>query len=190
MEPSSAPFDQPLDPLVLGRARRGERSAQAAIYERYGRAVYTLARRMTGCEATAADVLQDSFLHAFERLHQYRGEAPFGHWLRRIAATQSLMQLRAQRRWLPLPDEDLEADDTPRLPVIEAADLEQALALLDATARAVLWLYHVEGYRHAEIAAMAGKTVSFSKSQLARAHQKLQARFGLAPAAGCAPALT
>jgi DNA-directed RNA polymerase specialized sigma24 family protein len=53
-------------------------------------------------------------------------------------------------------------------------DLERALASLSPTARAVVWLYDVEGYSHEEIARQFGRTVSFSKSQLARAHARLR----------------
>ena len=53
-------------------------------------------------------------------------------------------------------------------------DLEQALARLHPRSRAVVWLYDVEGYTHAEIAQLMGQTVSFSKSQLSRAHERLQ----------------
>jgi RNA polymerase sigma factor (sigma-70 family) len=57
-------------------------------------------------------------------------------------------------------------------------DLEAALERLSATARAVVWLHDVEGYTHEEIAAMMGKTPSFSKSQLARAHTRLRRWLG------------
>src|SRR2546421_12267504 len=53
-------------------------------------------------------------------------------------------------------------------------DLERALERLSETARAVVWLHDVEGYTHEEIAEQMGKTVSFSKSQLARAHVRLR----------------
>jgi len=53
-------------------------------------------------------------------------------------------------------------------------DLERALATLSPTARAVVWLYDVEGYSHEEIARHFGRSVSFSKSQLARAHARLR----------------
>jgi len=55
----------------------------------------------------------------------------------------------------------------------ELIDLERALATLTPTARAVVWMYEVEGYSHEEIAHEFGRSVSFSKSQLARAHQRL-----------------
>jgi RNA polymerase sigma-70 factor (ECF subfamily) len=55
--------------------------------------------------------------------------------------------------------------------------VERALATLAPTARAVVWMFEVEGYSHAEIAQAFGRSVSFSKSQLARAHRKLRAWF-------------
>ena len=59
----------------------------------------------------------------------------------------------------------------------ESIDLERALATLAPTARAVVWMYEVEGYTHQEIARAFGRSVSFSKSQLARAHLRLRAWF-------------
>ncbi len=53
-------------------------------------------------------------------------------------------------------------------------DIESALRRLSPQARAVLWLHDVEGYTHVEIAALYGKTPSFSKSQLMRAHLRLR----------------
>lgn len=176
----SAHFDADVSTDLLSRARGRDHRALETIYRQFERAVFNLARRMTGCPDAAQDITQDSFIKAFERLPQYRGEAPFGYWLRSIAASESLMHLRAGRRWLELFSpgdvEDLEAS-------VEDAtdsDFERALGLLPPVPRSVLWLYHVEGYTHIEIAQMCQRTESFSKSQLARAHQKL--RTLLAPA--------
>ena len=170
----SATFDLLLDPASLAAARRGERLAQAHIYRTYERAVYSLARRMTHCPDMAADILQNCFLQAFRVIHQFRGDAPFGHWLRRIAATEALQLLRRERRYtellLPEAVEDVHVD----VSAVAQLDLERLLGLLPPLPRAVLWLYHVEGYSHAEIAESCGKTISFSKSQLARAHQRLR----------------
>jgi RNA polymerase sigma-70 factor (ECF subfamily) len=59
-------------------------------------------------------------------------------------------------------------------PVGLGIDLERAFEHLSETSRAVVWLHDVEGYTHEEIAALMEKTVSFSKSQLARAHARLR----------------
>jgi RNA polymerase sigma-70 factor (ECF subfamily) len=53
-------------------------------------------------------------------------------------------------------------------------DLDRALARLSPVTRAVVWLYDVEGWSHEEIAKSFGRTVSFSKSQLARGHARLR----------------
>lgn len=169
-----ATFDAELPAGTLDRARLGARDAYEAIYRAFERPVYHLARRMVGCADTAQDLTQDTFLRAFKCLGQYRGDAPFGAWLRRIAATEALMHLRRGRLSLEL----FASDEAPPAALVwqdvSTVDLERALGLLPAVPRAVLWLYHVEGYTHQEIAQMAGKTVSFSKSQLSRAHQKLR----------------
>jgi RNA polymerase sigma-70 factor (ECF subfamily) len=56
----------------------------------------------------------------------------------------------------------------------QAIDLDAALATLPAVSRVVIWLHDVEGFTHREIAALMGKTESFSKSQLSRAYQRLR----------------
>ncbi len=72
-------------------------------------------------------------------------------------------------------------------PDAAAVDVARALAALTPTARAVVWLYEVEGWTHEEIAGSFGRTVSFSKSQLARAHERLRAWFEPEASQTCAP---
>lgn len=180
-------FDVPLPDDTLANARRGERAAQETIYRAFERAVFNLARRMTGDPDAAADVMQDTFIKAFARMHQYRGEAPFGLWLRSIAASESLMHLRRGRYFLDLFTTDEAALQSVSCEDVSDADLERSLSLLPSMPRSVLWLYHVEGYTHVEIAQMCGKTVSFSKSQLSRAHQKLRTLLHETPRAAAGP---
>lgn len=179
-------FDAAVDDDTLALARAGDRLGLERLYRVFERAVFTLARRMTHCPDAAADVMQNTFLRAFRSLHQYRGEAPFGHWLRSICATEALMHLRAGRRFLELFEPSEGSDDEPAVEDLCQLDLEKALSLLPPLPRSVLWLYHVEGYNHAEIAGLCGKTVSFSKSQLSRAHARLRQLLddGAAPAHG------
>lgn len=174
-------FDIPVADEVLAGARRGDRLAQGQLYKAFELAVYNLARRMVGDPDAARDVMQDAFMKAFDRLHQYRAEAPFGLWLRSIAASESLMHLRRGRYFMDLFTTDELVLQSVGCEDVSDADLERALGLLPSLPRSVLWLYHVEGYTHAEIAAMCGKTVSFSKSQLSRAHQKLRTLLGGEP---------
>jgi RNA polymerase sigma-70 factor (ECF subfamily) len=141
-----------------------------------------LIRRLIANRAVAEDLFQETMMTLFERLPQFRGEAPLGVWLKRIAVSKCLMFLRSPWHRIRLHLENESEPDidqgssalfTPA-PNMEGLDVERALESLSPTARAVVWLYEVEGYSHGEIASFFGRTVSFSKSQLARAHTKLR----------------
>jgi RNA polymerase sigma-70 factor (ECF subfamily) len=173
---------------LLAQARGGDDAAQAAIYGAMAPATYALIRRLVGGRAIAEDLFQDTMMAVFERLSTFRNEAPLGAWVRRIAVTKCFMYLRSpwHRARLRLLDdsdqEDLHRTQVSHLqiasaPDAESFDVERALASLAPTARAVVWLYEVEGFSHDEIAQFFGKSVSFSKSQLARAHQRLREWF-------------
>ena len=170
---------------LLAGARAGDAGAQEQIYILLAPGLFALIRRIVGVRAVAEDLFQDTMMTLFERLPEFRGEAPLGAWLRRIAVSKCLMYLRSpwHRVRLQLENESepemhqgLSALITPA-PPIEGLDVERALQSLPVTTRAVVWLHEVEGYSHEEIGRLFGRTVSFSKSQLARAHQKLREWF-------------
>ena len=178
MTASSFQIDVP--ETTLACARRGEPAALEAIYRSFERPAYTLAMRMTAHREDAREVVHDAMLHMFQRIGQFRGEAPFWGWLRQIVVNQALMRLRSYRsQVIESYDENLYGI----APDIEAtawggiadASLERAIQALPVITRSVIWLYHVEGYTHAEIAEMTGNSISFSKSQLARGTQRLRA---------------
>jgi RNA polymerase sigma factor (sigma-70 family) len=172
---------------LIERARGGDEAAQAAIYGALGPTAFALIRRLVGNRAVAEDLFQDTMMVLLQRLGDFRGEAPLGVWLRQIAVTHALMYLRspwhrARLHWEPGDDQASLRSAMPRVaPAIsvDVIDVERALADLTPVGRAVVWLFEVEGYSHEEIARLFGRTVSFSKSQLARALARL--RQGLAP---------
>jgi RNA polymerase sigma factor (sigma-70 family) len=173
---TSSFFDLEVSQTLIARACAGDLRAFEQIYRRFERPMYTLALRMLNDVEAARDVLHDAMLKAFQKIGQYRSEAPFWAWLRQIALNEALMRLRSRR------DVDVEFDvesicDDSAAPwtQADAATLDRALSDLPATTRSVIWLYHVEGYSHPEIAEMMGKTTSFSKSQLARGTARLRA---------------
>ncbi|MBV9346033.1 MAG: RNA polymerase sigma factor [Gammaproteobacteria bacterium] len=167
---------------LLARALRGEPSARQSLYAALAPAAAAFIRRLIGQRELAEDLFQDTMMLFYERLSQFRGEAPLGAWLRQIALTRCLMHLRSpwQRARLSLEpvDSSIEAEVMALVSPgyrPEQLDLERALARLGPTARAIVWMYEVEGYSHQEIAAAFGRSESFSKSQLARAHARLRA---------------
>lgn len=169
-------FRQTVEPALIRRLQRGDVAAFEAIYRRFERAAWTLALRLTGRNDVAQEVMQDAMLKAFQRARQFRGDAPFAAWLRKLVVNEALMQLRHDRLHVIELFDEAHADDRAPAPWTHAdsATLDRALNRLPDAARAVLWLYHVEGYTHVEIAEQFGRSVSFSKSQLARATKRLR----------------
>ena len=162
---------------VVARARAGDPAAFEALYRAFEGPVYNLARRICRTAEDAEDVLQETFFEVCRSIGQYREQGSLWGWIRTIAASKALMRLRRNR----YRDSDELPDEVPSGRREDAAlrmDLEAALERLPETSRAVVWLHDVEGYTHEEIAGMMGKTVSFSKSQLARAHARLRVWLG------------
>ena len=166
-------FANNIEEAVLAGCRRGDNTAHAQLFEAFSTPVFTLALRLTGSRPVADEVVQDTFIEVLTKIEQYRGDAPIGAWVRRIAVNKALAQLRSpwhKRGESLVPDVEVyDVDQSVSL------DLATCLQRLGSTARSVLWLHDVEGYTHKEIASFMDKTVSFSKSQLSRAHQRLNA---------------
>ena len=170
-----------ISPEVLKRARAGDADAHECIYRTLSKPVYTLLRRLVTRPAIAEELLQDVFVEILRNLPSYSAAGSFVGWVRSIALNKALMYLRSpwhrSLSWLGT-DGVLalhqQAVDTTAEPFDR--DLERALAALPAVSRTVVWLHDVEEMTHAEIARLFGRTTSFSKSQLARAHNELRDR--------------
>jgi len=162
----------------LEAASAGDAGARRRLFERVAPAALGLIRRLVPQRALAEDLLQDTLIVMFEHLHEFRGEAPFGIWVRRIAVSRCLMSFRspwhrarvALEAWTE--DAQTALESTSR--TADLIDLDRAMARLSPVTRTVVWLFDVEGWSHEEIAAAFGRSVSFSKSQLARGHARLR----------------
>jgi RNA polymerase sigma factor (sigma-70 family) len=169
---------------VIRAAREGDARAHEAIYLTCRRPIYTLIRRLVSRAAIADELFQETFVEVLRNIGAYSGEGSFGGWVRSIAVSKCLMYLRSpwHRSLLYLDNEDdetapvvlLDPATHPDVQAAASADVERALATLPALTRSVVWLHDVEGYTHAEIGRQLGRTASFSKSQLARAHVRLR----------------
>jgi RNA polymerase sigma factor (sigma-70 family) len=173
MAPS--PFDIEVDEITLVRARRGDLPACERIFRAFQQPAFSVAFRICQCHETAQEVTQEAFLTVFRKLRQYRGDAPFWGWLRRVVANQAISTLRRSPGSGDLQLQDYHAaTEGEQDRVGLAMDLEAALASLGSEDRAVVWLHDVEGYGHQEIADLFGKTESFSKTRLSRARSRLR----------------
>jgi RNA polymerase sigma factor (sigma-70 family) len=162
---------------VVARARAGDPDALEQLYRAFEAPVYNLARRICRTTEDAEDVLQETFFEVCRSIGRYREEGSLWGWVRTIAASKALMRLR-RNKYRETEELHDEVTGRQREDTALRMDLEAALERLSETSRAVVWLHDVEGYTHEEIAAMMGKTPSFSKSQLARAHVRLRRWLG------------
>lgn len=163
---------------LVAACQRGLQWAQHALYHRYAKAMLNTAYRILNNREDAQDVLQESFLKVFQRIHSYRGESTIGAWIKRIVVNTSLNQ--AKRRGLQIVG-GLEVVESQAEPSPEPEDFEldvriarEALAELPAGYRTVLTLYLIEGYDHKEIAEILGVNISTSLSQYSRGKKKLK----------------
>lgn len=170
--------DIDVTPGELEAAVAGDPDARRGLFERVAPAAFGIIRRLVPQRALAEDLLQDTLIAMFEHLGDFRGEAPFGAWVRRIAVSRCLMAFRSPwhraRVAIESWTEDARAASDAAGRTADLIDLDRALARLSPVTRAVVWLYDVEGWSHEEIARAFGRTVSFSKSQLARGHARLR----------------
>jgi len=166
-----------VDRRLVAALQRREREAVEAVYALLAGPVFTLARRVLGDVQLAKEVTQDTFVDVIEKAATVETPDAFVAWVRSVAVNHCLMRLRSpwhRRRNGEIPAEVRDgASDAARLDGL--GDVERALAQLSPDTRFVVWMHEVEGYTHAEIAGLTGRTVSYSKTQLARAYAHLLA---------------
>ena len=167
---------------VVEHARAGDVRAFETLYAAYAGRVYALALRLTADAAAARELTQDTFVHAWEHLPKFRGEAAFTTWLHRITVNAHLMRGRSDRRRTArvalAGDEDELVQVSAQLaaPAADVAgtiDLERAVAMLPPGVRRAFVLHDLEGYSHEEIARMTGLAAGTLRAQLHRARQLL-----------------
>lgn len=165
------------DSQLIARVIAGDRLAGRALYDTHAPRVYSLAYRLSGDEEKAREFTQDTFIRAFSRLAQFRGDAAFSTWLHRIVVTVASNARRKEIRF----GREVELDEAHS---IESSVHESDPDLRECIARAVeglsdayrttLIMHDIEGYTHAEIAAILGVPEGTCKSRLSAARAQLR----------------
>jgi len=164
---------------IIERCRSGEQKAQFQIYKLYYKAMYNSCLRIVNNTSEAEDIMQESFLKAFDKIDSYKGEVSFGAWLKRIVINNSLDELRKRKLEFDSIDDsvyelkDEEQNNSDFSPEIKAEDVKKEINNLPDGYRIALSLYLIEGYDHDEIGQILNINSSTSRSQCARAKKKL-----------------
>lgn len=172
----------PTDDLALiAECLAGRTDAFGALVERYQDRLYPTALRLTGGAEDALDLLQDTFLRAFQKLRGFHGDSSFYTWAYRIMVNLALTRRRRRPPWRP---RAVVTADTPDTSASDpGADLDRAerealvqgaLDRLAADHRVVVVMKEFDGLQYDEIAAALGVPIGTVRSRLHRARGELK----------------
>lgn len=143
--------------------------------------MFVVAKRFVKDTLEAEDIVQESFIKAFAKLHQYKAEVTFGAWLKRIVINKSIDLLKSKKQQL------LELDEV-YLKVVDSSyedewlvddaitldEVKKAISKLPDKYKYVVMMFLIEGYDHQEIAEILNITQVASRTQLSRGKTKLK----------------
>ena len=162
---------------LIEQVLSGNPSAERLFYDRHLDRVWRLAYRFTGDSDLAQDVVQETFVRAFEKLGTFRGESALSTWVTAVATTTALNTLRKVKRFrtqVPLEDAEHLAQPGRRSEPDLKRRMAEAIDALPEGYRTVFLMHDVEGYTHEEIGAALGVQSGTSKAQLFRARARLR----------------
>lgn len=175
---------------LVAKAREGDAAAYSELVGRYERKIFRLAKHITQNDEDAEDVLQETFLKAYEHLGDFQGQSKFYTWIVRIAVNESLMKLRRRKsdRTVPL-DEPVDTGEDTVVREIAVWEenpeqrysreelgtiLDEAVQSLKPAFRTVFVLRDIEELSTEETAEALGISVPAVKSRLLRARLQLR----------------
>ncbi|WP_240740144.1 RNA polymerase sigma factor [Flagellimonas allohymeniacidonis] len=161
---------------LVEQCKTGNPSSQYELYSLYVDAMFNVGLRFLGNKEDAEDVVQDSFVDAFKKLHSFKYESSFGAWLKRIVINKSINYLKTKRvAIVPMEAHEFHlADEEPiEADAVDLQKVKMGIAKLPNGYKQIINLYLIEGYDHVEIGEILGVSTSTSKSQYHRAKKKL-----------------
>jgi RNA polymerase sigma-70 factor, ECF subfamily len=178
---------EPTDAELIAAVLAGDSASFEPLIQKYQPRVFATARRYARRESEVEDIVQEVFLKAFQKLNGFRGEAPFEHWLMRLAVRTCYDFLRGHQRnretafseltepeadWLDKfvvqPDDAIENADAARQLV------DRVLCRLSPAARLIITLLEIEGRSVKEIAGITGWSVPLVKVRAFRARAEMR----------------
>jgi len=164
---------------LIEACRQNDRKAQLKLYEKYSQGMYYVALRFMKNEHDAEEAMQEGFIQAFTKLHQFTGEVTFGAWLKRIVINKSIDMLKARKLDLVALDEHRVAkvEEDNNWDVADSVTIDQvkeAIAKLPERYKYPVMLFLIEGYDHEEISEILNITAVSSRTLVHRGKKKLQ----------------
>lgn len=166
-----------IDPsaALVKRCKEGEKKAFSELYSLYAKAMLNTSMRILNNREEAEDVLQESFLKAFQSIPNFDQKVSFGSWMKRIVVNRSIDVIRKRKnQFIPLDEAEIvEMEAIEEEPVYDVDAIRSCIGELPDGYRIVLTLFLVEDYSHKEIAELMQFSEGTSRSQYNRAKNKL-----------------
>lgn len=167
------------DEQLIRACIKEDAASQKEVFTRFSSRMLGVCHRYARNAADAEDILQDSFIKVFDKLHQFKFEGSFEGWIRRIVVNTALKKYTISRYDKEVTGiEHKEKYDSGEDPTayshLSQKDLLALINKLPDGYRMIFNLHVIEGYQHEEIAAMLGIQPSTSRSQLVKARNMLQ----------------
>lgn len=157
-----------------------DRNAQIRLYELYNQAMYNTSLRIVGHTAVAEDIMQDSFIEAFKKIGEFRGEGTIGSWLKRIVINRSINHVRKAQNITSIEEKEIDVEDNTTEEdqyseniFCRLEEIREAIDRLPDSYRTIISLHLLEGYDHREIAEILETTHGNVRTRYSRAKQKL-----------------
>lgn len=157
---------------LIEQCKANDRKAQLKLYRQYCNGMYCVAMRFLRNADDAEDVLQESFVKAFQKIHQYKGDVTFGAWLKKIVIHKSLDFIKAKKENMVELDEAYmqiaEDDDWMVEDKIAVDEVKLEMENLPEKYKYVVQLFLVEGYDHSEISQILNIPETTCRTRLLR----------------------
>jgi RNA polymerase sigma-70 factor (ECF subfamily) len=167
-----------IDPHIIKACVAGKREAQKKLYDLLAGRMLFVCFRYCRNRDDAEDVMQEGFIKVFRNIHTFKFQGSFEGWVRRIIVNTAINFLSAQKQKYLFDDiEDVRIhpeSDSDTVGGINEKDLLKILHMLPDGYRTVFNMYVIEGFSHAEIAALLKISEGTSKSQLSKAKAHLK----------------
>lgn len=166
------------DSLLVEQCKQENRKAQMALYRKYCDGMFIVAHRYLKDVAAAEDALQDAFIKAFQKLHQYKGDVTFGAWLKRIVVNTCLDSIKARKMELvDINEQTMTLIDEDDWNVPDEATVQEVINTINNLPnpyRVVTQLFLLEGYDHQEISQVLDISESASRTYLHRGKKQIK----------------
>ncbi len=162
---------------IIKGCQKRDPIAQKELFGMFNNSMFGICLRYAGNYDDAQDILQDSFLKVYEKVHQFQFKGSFEGWIRKIMINTALEKFRSKYQVIDINDNIREVDRKVSSDIssdIAVKELLKIVQELSPKYRVVFNLYAIEGYSHKEISEMLNISEGTSKSNLSRARVILQ----------------